>query len=186
MFRRPASPLINSPWRWTRSTSRGSPLLHTLPQVDHDDDDDQYSYDVKMMIWGIGFCAQCDAHIFAAKALERPLAPWWWGGDQHCCIIAIFHHNNHIHIIISISWSHSEEMIWKARRLRKALGGGMRQTGVIHCIIYNHNCHFHCHHRHVCQVSPIVFLIIFCSWYSPWHFPWICSSIFSSICARQS
>jgi len=25
----------------------------------------------------------------------------------------------------------SEEMIWKARRLRKALGGGMRQTGVV-------------------------------------------------------
>ena len=102
MFRSPASPLINSPWRWTRSTSRGSPLLHTLPQVDHDDDDDQYSYDVKMMVWGIGFCAQCDAHIFAAKALERPLAPWWWGGDQHCCIIAIFHHDNHI--IISIPY----------------------------------------------------------------------------------
>ena len=31
---------------------------------------------------------------------------------------------------------HSEEMIWKARRLRKALGGGMRQTGFVLCIFY--------------------------------------------------
>ena len=27
-------------------------------------------------------------------------------------------------------------MIWKARRLRKALGGGMRQTGFVLCIFY--------------------------------------------------
>ena len=30
-------------------------------------------------------------------------------------------------------------MIWKARRLRKALGGGMRQTGDQHFNDYDHN-----------------------------------------------
>ena len=83
--------------------------------------------------------------VCPAKASERPSAPWWWEGRPIIItiiiliiviifpivivIIVIIFTTVIVIIFIIVIIKISEEMIWKARRLRKALGGGMRQTG---------------------------------------------------------